>query len=91
MKIIALKVEARLKRLLSDLTGLEASELELLALEQDLIDAGASEAIISEAKAALDNLLAVTRKTRAAYLVVHGVAQKALTIDPTIPQPRSGT
>ena len=43
MKTIAIKVEAGLKRLVSDLAGLESSELELLALKDELLNAGANQ------------------------------------------------
>lgn len=91
MKTIAIKVEAGLKRLVSDLAGLESSELELLALKDELLNAGANADIVAEAEDALTEMIAKTKRVRALYLIVHGVAQKALEVDPTIPQPRSGT
>lgn len=89
MKTVALKLEARTKRIKAIIDLLDAEISDTFALGQELRDAGYDSVAIDRGLEALELIAKSERSASRSYSVFHGIVQSQ--IKPEGPQPRTGT
>ena len=90
MKIIALKVESETKSLGALVDLLDAQITRTVALQDELLEAGANGEAVTRGLDALEILAKEVRQAKRAYLVFHGIVKEQLD-NSDIPRPRTGT